>query len=312
MTGPQHRMPGVVYQDADRLAHYLAEGVLTEETLPGAFREVARKHADRTALSEPGWTCTYAEFDQLTDRAGAAFLRLGLKPLDRVIFQISNSRQLMIAFFGCLKAGLIPVCTLAAHRRIEIGYLGRHSNARLHLVHGDDARHDMVGFAQEMRSEVPSLEHTVVARGAAPDLPGFHSFDALIEDMSLEQARAALAKVDIDPFQVALFQLSGGTSGVPKIIPEFHNEYLYSLRTVIARHSFDEHIVAFTPNPFMHNAPMLCYFGAALYSGGEVAIAPKLDPCDDRSNSGRQASKFPGDPNADTPEIEGSGLVGED
>ena len=50
--------------------------------------------------------------------------------------------------------------------------------------------------------------------------------------------------VEIDPFQVAVFQLSAGTSGALKIIPRFHNEYLYAMRTFIARHGFDEHIVA--------------------------------------------------------------------
>ena len=279
MIGPHVRIPGVVYQDQDRLEHYVAAGVLTQETLPDAFRETVRLHADRTALSEPGWSCSYAELDELSDRAAAAFLGIGLRPFDRVIFQISNSRELLIAFFGCLKAGLIPVCTLVAHRRLEIGYLGRHSGARAHIVHGDDAKFDMVGFAREMRAEIPSLTHTIVMRGdTQTSEPGFHHFTKLLDAMPLDAARASLATVTIDPFQVAIFQLSGGTSGVPKIIPRFHNEYLYSMRTFIARHGFDERIVAFTPNPMLHNAPMLCYYGSAFFAGGEVVVSPNLDP----------------------------------
>ena len=276
--GPRQRVPGVVYQPDDLLARYATLGVLTNENLADAFRDVARRHAERIALSEPGRLCSYRELDALTDRAAAAFLALGLRPLDRVIFQVSNSRELIISFFGCLKAGLIPICTLVAHRRHEIAYLGRHAEARAHIVHGDDAKFDMVGFAREMRGEVPTLEHTIVARSAVPQTePGFHDLGAMLEATSVENARAQLAEVEIDPFQVALFQLSGGTSGVPKIIPRFHNEYLYSIRTVITRQKLDEHIVAFTPNPMLHNAPMLCYFGGAFFVGGEVVISPGLD-----------------------------------
>ena len=276
--GPRHRMPGVVYQSDERLAHYAGLGVLTDETLAAAFRDVAARHADRIAVTEPGRLCTYRELDVMSDRAAAGFLALGLRPLDRVIFQVSNSLELIASFFGCLKAGLIPVCTLVAHRRHEIAYLGRHAEARAHIVHGDDPKFDMVGFAREMRGEIPSMEHTIVVRSPTPQTePGFHDFAAILDATPPEAARARLASVALDPFQVALFQLSGGTSGVPKIIPRFHNEYLYSVRTVIERQKLDAGIVAFTPNPMLHNAPMLCYFGGAFFVGGEVVISPSLD-----------------------------------
>ena len=66
-----------------------------------------------------------------------------------------------------------------------------------------------------------------------------------------------LAAVKRDPWQVAIFQLSGGTTGVPKIIPRFHNEYLYTIRAMIRFSDIDETLVAFTPSPLMHNAPMI-------------------------------------------------------
>ena len=93
-----------------------------------------------------------------------------------------------------------------------------------------------------------------------------------------EEAKRRVAAIDHDPFQVALFQLSGGTTDVPKIIPRFQNEYLYTLRTVVDFHGFDETLVAYTPNPMMHNAPMSCVWGPAIFFGGEVAIAAVSRP----------------------------------
>ena len=130
-----------------------------------------------------------------------------------------------------------------------------------------------------MRAQVPSLAYTVVARGPSP--AGDASFVTLEDLAELGErgaGRARLAEVERDPFQVAVFQLSGGTSGVPKIIPRFHNEYLYQMRSVAEWHGLNERTVAFSPNPMMHNAPILCYWGLVLWGGGEVVCCSSFRP----------------------------------
>src|SRR5262245_57059350 len=116
-------LPGVVYPPAEYAARYKAAGWLGDNTLGQALHEAARHDADRVALVAPGLRMTYRELDERTDRAAAAFLRLGLKPLDRVILQIGNVPDFFFVAYGCFKAGLVPVCTLAAHRESEIGFL---------------------------------------------------------------------------------------------------------------------------------------------------------------------------------------------
>lgn len=276
-SGPRIRMPGVVYQSDDALRRYVDAGILTDETLASAFTAVVRRFPDRTALAELDWSCTYAELDILSDRAAAALLRLGLEPLNRVIFQMTNSKEMVISVIACFKAGLIPICTLAAHRHLEIGYIGNHAGARAHIVHSDDAKFDYVAFSRQLREHIPTLRHTIIARGDRHGEAGFHHLNDLIAQEDAVDARWRVRKIDLDPFQVALFQLSGGTTGVPKIIPRFHNEYLYTIRTVIDFHQLDHSTVAFTPNPMMHNAPMACVWAPALFSGGEVAISGSLD-----------------------------------
>src|SRR5690606_6638177 len=82
--------------------------------------------------------------------------------------------------------------------------------------------------------------------------------------------------VELDPFQVAVFQLSGGTTGVPKIIPRFNNEYLYNMRASAAWFDFGPDDVLFMPQPMVHNLNMGCCFGPMLLSGGTVTLAPDL------------------------------------
>ena len=279
MLQPTHVRPsvlldGVRYPDEDRLRRYVGEGYLTDETLVGAFRQSFRDHHDRLALVGPEGDFTYRELDEQTDRLGAALLALGLRPLDRAVFQCGNSNELLFAFFGCLKAGIIPLCSLQAFRRLEVGYLGNLCEARLHFVQGDDPKFDDVAFAEEMQAEVPSLQYILQARGERRGRAVLLA--DLIRDMPLARARQLLGEVTHEPFQAAVFQLSGGTTGVPKIIPRFQNEYLYNMRAVAACNGYSSDDVLFFPTPYMHNLNMGCFFGPFLLSGAKVTVAPDL------------------------------------
>lgn len=269
-------MPGVVYAPAHELREYIQAGLLTQETMGEAFRAACHQNANRLALVSAEGEHTYAQLDEVTDRLGAGFLTLGLKPLDRVIFQIANCPELIIAFYACLKAGLIPICTLAAHREQEIGYLGNHASARMHFVQGDDPKFDDVAFAQAMRERIPSVAWIVQARG--PVRGQAKSMQALIDGMPRSKALDVLSQVPQDPFQVAVFQLSGGTTGVPKIIPRFHNEYVYNMRAVAKFMGYTPEDRLFVPMPMMHNLNMGACFGPFLYTGGMVAVAAGLTP----------------------------------
>jgi len=269
-------IPGVVYPKQSELDRYVAQGALGFETLVDGFRSVVRQYPDNVALLGPDLRITYRELDGRSTRLAAAFLKQGLKPLDRVIFQLRDSEQLVIAFFACLKAGLIPICTMAAHREREIGYLAELGEARLHIVQGDDPKFDSIAFARKMQALTPSLNLIMQVRGEPQD--GVLHLDSLIADIELADAESLLQPIELDAFQVAVFQLSGGTTGVPKIIPRFHNEYLYNMRSVADWLGFKPDDTLFMPQPMVHNLNMGCCFGPFLMTGGTVTVTPDLMP----------------------------------
>lgn len=270
--GVREPMPGVVYPPRERLEHYINAGVLRHETLAGALIESFERHADQPAVVGQDGDFTYRQFDERTDRLAAALLRRGLRPLDRALFQMANSAELLVATVACLKAGIIPMCTLAAHRELEIGSLGRHAEARLWFVQGDDEKFDFPAFADSMRAEIPSVAHVVVARGQPR--PGQLALDALIDGESAQEARRTIRELvaGFDPFQVAVFQLSGGTTGVSKIIPRFSNEYVGSMRNIldVARRQPPE--VVFSAGPFLHNAGFVCHWCPGMLLGSAIVI----------------------------------------
>ena len=272
ILGVRQPMAGVTYPPAADLARHIASGALPMRSLVAALRESLLRNADQPALLGDGWRMSYAELDTRSDKAALAFARLGLVPLDRVIFQAANSSNLVVALLGCLKAGLIPLCTLHAHREVEIGGLGRHSAARAHFIDTSPAHVDFLGFAEQVRRIVPSIACTVAIAGhGSPNVP---TLAALIEAVSAEEARAFVRRTveAIDPFQVAFFQISGGSTGIPKIIPRFQNDYLANMAAVLGATGISAADCVVTPGPMLHNAGLACFWGPALLAGARVAI----------------------------------------
>jgi len=269
-------MPGVIYAPAERLARYVNAGALPQTTLVEALCESFALHAQRPALLTPEGDVSYAQLDDTTDRFAHALMGLGLQPLDRVIFQSGNSRELIFAFLGCLKAGLIPLCTLAAHRELEIGYLGRHVDARAHIVQDDDPKFDLVQFALEMQPRIPTMRHIISLRGAPR--AGVLRFEDAIAVQNPETAKAAVRDLPRDPFQVAVFQLSGGTTGVPKVIPRMQNDYLLNAKLTANWLGYRANDVMFMPMPMIHNACMICFWLPTLLSGAAFAIPEDMTP----------------------------------
>ena len=240
------------------------------------LRAAARRSPTKWALISHERRLTYAELDETTERLGAALLELGLQPGDRALFQMGTVIETAIALFGCFKAGLVPVCTLPQHREIEMGELGRRSEAAAYFVQADFSAFDLSGFAVKLAGEVATVREIIVARGAAAS--GTRGFEALIESVSFAQARARLAGVTVGTEDVLTFQLSGGTTGVPKIIPRFHAEYMGSARDWARRQRMDENVVQLYALPLIHNAGQIASLFPALVMGGTTVLMPRMDP----------------------------------
>ena len=277
MVGVKNPIPGVVYKSPEELAPYVDAGVLGDRTLAGALRDAFSQFSDRIALSDADGVMTYGELDQVSNQFALALHRLGLEPLDRVVFQLPNSREVVIALLACWKANFLPLCTLDAHRDAEIGYLGKHANAVAHLIRTDKGNFDFAEFARRMKAEhIPSMRHIIVASGTAPE--DMESMQSLVDAVDPDEAADFVQSVDFDPYQVCAFQLSGGTTSIPKIIPQMSNSYLHAMDMMAARLNYRADDVIFMPLPMIHNAAMLCYLFPGMLRGAEFAIASSTEP----------------------------------
>lgn len=257
----------------ERAERYRSQGLWAGETLGAALRQAARAHPDRTALVTIGGRLTHAELDDLTESFAAGLPRCtSLRTGDRVMFQLGNEIETVVAYYGCIKAGIIPVCTLPQHGEREIGQLAEHTGARGHIVQADFRNRDLVGLAQRLQRGVDVLDTVIVTRGAAP-FPA-HPYDQIVDDGRDSRARDELAGIDIDPDGVVVLQLSGGTTGLPKVAPRRHEEYVYNSREWARALDLSAASVVLHPLPIMHNAGTAAALQPAHLVGGTCVVAP--------------------------------------
>jgi 2,3-dihydroxybenzoate-AMP ligase len=257
---------------AEAVSRYRGAGAWGNLPIAAEFRAVAARVPDREAVVAPDGSLTFRELDEQADRLALGLSGLGLTPGQRVILQIGNRLLSVVAWYGLLKAGLIPVCSLTAHRAHEIGAISRKTGAVAHLAEAGTGSFDLTAFAREHRAGHPTLRYvlTLGAPAGGSRAAGEARLEDLIERADPGAARTAVDGIQagIDPDDVAVFQLSGGTTGVPKVIPRLHAEYWYNARAYAAASGWDEttrngHLI-----PVVHNAGIVCGVHAPHSVGG--------------------------------------------
>lgn len=253
----------------DMAARYRAKGYWRGETFSQLLRSRAEAQGDAVAVVGMDQRWTYGELLEKAETAAAGFLALGLKPGDRVVVQLPNLPEFLSVIFGLFRAKLIPVYALPAHRSTEIVHFLTRAEASAYVVADRHEGFDYRVLARAVQAEVPELRHVVVV-GEAEE---FASFDGFRADP------AALPTDDADPSDVAFLQISGGSTGLSKLIPRTHDDYLYSVRESADISGLEPESVYLTALPAAHNFPMSSpgYLGA-LYVGATVVMAPSPSP----------------------------------
>lgn len=250
------------------VARYRAAGYWRGETFPGFLRERAQQYADDIAVVGGARRLSYAQLWDEAGRIGAGLLGHGLQPGDRVVVQLGNTVDFVTVVCGLFRAGLVPVYALPAHRFTEVAHVLRNAEANAYITTSQYEGFDYRLLARELQAAIPALRHVLVVGDAA----GFTAVDAL-------QGDTAHLPPDPDPQAVAFLQLSGGSTGLSKLIPRTHDDYLYSFRASNAICGITRDSVYLVALPAAHNFPMSSpgFFGA-LYAGARVVLSAGAGP----------------------------------
>lgn len=273
---PPAGVPDAPGWPAEYAERYRAAGWWRGETFGEMLRERAQRHPDRIAIVDPagdGRRWSYRELDRRADRLAAGLYARGVRKGDRVVVQLPNVAEFFEVIFGLFRLGALPVFALPAHRATEVGYFCEFSEAVAYVIPDVHAGFDYRELAADVRRQVLTLRDVLVVGE-----PGEHT--ALAEVAAERPPEAPWEPADPPrPHDLAFLQLSGGSTGVPKLIPRTHDDYLYSLWGSNDICAVTEDSVYLCALPAGHNFPLSSPGTlGALYAGARVVLSPRPDP----------------------------------
>ncbi len=209
------------------------EGVPNEVDVPDLrlhdfLEQSAKDYPDRPCSIFKGAVITYREMSELTDRLAAGLVARGVNKGDRVAIFMPNSPQFIIAFYAILKAGGVVVATNPLYTHREIEHQMNDSGAELMLVMSNfyntvkEVRSDthlqkiIVTNIKEYLPPVIRLLFTVAKERSGGHRVTLEQGDEWMQDVLSEYTAADRPEVEIDANDTALFQYTGGTTGLSK------------------------------------------------------------------------------------------------
>jgi 2,3-dihydroxybenzoate-AMP ligase len=259
---------GTVPWPEDQVTRFVAEGYWEGRALGDYLVSMAEATPHAIAVVDGELRLTFAELLARADGAALGLRDLGLRPDDRMLMQMPNCWEFVVLTLACFRLGVIPVMVLIAHRRHELTYLAELSEARAIAVPDMIKDFDHQELAHTIAEGSDTIEHVLVAgdhiRPGSVDLRGLC---ARADDPVT--ARALLDDMTPDSRSVALMLLSGGTTGMPKLIARTHDDYACYVLGSANAFGFGPETVYLGVLPFGHNFPLSGILGA-LWAGGRV------------------------------------------
>ncbi|GIJ11907.1 (2,3-dihydroxybenzoyl)adenylate synthase [Micromonospora andamanensis] len=250
-------------------SRYRAAGLWTGVTFGRLLTESAHRHGSRAAVVDASGSWTYERLDREAHRLAGGLHRLGIGRGDRVVVQLPNVGEFVVLCFALFRIGAVPVLAQPSHREHEIVQLCTQSDAVAYVVPDRHLGFDFGPLIERVRSRCVSVRHVVV-HGSSGGFPTVA--DLLDEPVPL---------ADPDPADVALLQLSGGSTSAPKLIPRTHDDYAYSVRASLEVCPLGVDDRYLTVLPVAHNFPLSSPgILGALSVGATVVMSPSPSVAD--------------------------------
>ncbi len=262
-------LAGVTPFPPEFAARYRARGYWEDVPLGRFYAGVFASHGDRVAMVNGSERVTYTELRERVARLALHLLDLGVVPLDRWVVQLPNIPEFVYLYFALEQLGAIPIMALAGHRWNEINSFFELSGANGYAVTemlGDFDSRALIAQIREAHSGVRTILSAETIR------------DLLRSNTPLD-ARL-LDTVEVDPDEPCILQLSGGTTGVPKLIPRTNNDYVYNTKAAVAVNDVHADDCLLVALPIAHNFPLACPgISGFFWKGARVVLteSPRAD-----------------------------------
>jgi non-ribosomal peptide synthetase component E (peptide arylation enzyme) len=207
-----------VRYNEQEIQKYLSEGWWDQTTYFDYWQANAEKWPDREAVVDSlGTRMTWSEAVKLTNRIALALVNeLDLEKDDRVVIQLPNMVEHILARLACERAGLISMPLMTTYREGEVSAILKAAEAKAIIIVKEYRKFDHYEMLKSIKHELPNLKHIIVVGKDVPDdcvsLGGI-----LNRPLETQYSLTALDARKMDTVEVNYLVTSSGTTGLPKI-----------------------------------------------------------------------------------------------
>ena len=268
----------------------------------------AKRYPDKAAVLFFGSVLTYSELMQKAERLAAYLSKLGVKKGDRVVLNMQNCPQLIVAHWAILRANAVVVPVNPMNRAEELKHYVTDPDARVAITTGDLAA-ELV-LANDALEPSLRLNHLIVtqftdafdAQVEGEDAPPAAWRDWLLTKHALPQLQGdvvhawmdAIACQDkppeltVKPADLAILPYTSGTTGLPKGCMHTQASIMHNAVASNLWGNGSAETVGLVVVPMFHITGMVSVMHSSIYSGATMVLMPRWD----RDLAGRLISRY--------------------
>jgi len=229
---------------------------------------------------------SYREVNRFSESLAAAFHDFGLQHGDRIIVDLQNVPQFLVAIYAAWKLGIIAVPVNPMYKEQELSYFFRDSGARLFFTLDEIASNLDLSFLKDTEVEqiITTSALDMLPPEAAPPEALKHakrgSFAGCLNllDILDEYRNKKVDCCEVSPDAVAYLTYTSGTTGQPKGAMNTHGNIAFSARVYQAMMAIDSNDVVLGVAPFFHVTGEVAHAAIAALSGIPVVLFYRFDP----------------------------------
>jgi long-chain acyl-CoA synthetase len=259
---------------------------IPQTTVLGDFGASVARNPDAPAVYYFDHTIRFCEIDQYSENLAAAFADMGLGKEDRVVVNLQNVPQFLIAVYAAWKLGAIVVPLNPMYRERELEYFCQDSGSRLFLTHNEIALQLDLSFLKN--TSVDKIVTTSPLDMIATDKerpPMFREMEKKPVEGSLDLFELIEGYQDMDvgdpgltPDDVAFLTYTSGTTGPPKGAMNTHGNIAFNARVYHRMQRIDENDVVLGVAPLFHVTGEVAHLAIAALAGVPLVLSYRFDP----------------------------------
>ncbi len=253
---------------AEEISRYRELGLWGDDVLADLVERAATDRPDGLCVSDGETTYSFAEAHQRAGRLAGGLADLGIGPGDRVVVQLPNWADAVVAYYAIGRLGAVIVPRMLIYREHEVRDAIDRTEAKALVVADSFRNFDYAAMAIELQRQCPSLEHVVVI-GDVPD--GAVDLESLGHSAPYDGPKP-------DPHDHHIVLFTSGTTAQPKGVVHTWNTYVTAGKGLAREYRLTADDVCLMPSPVMHNTGLLAGIVAPLIAQGGTVVQPIWEP----------------------------------